>query len=90
MWAFGVTIYCVIFYTLPFYSEFLPDLFNLIDIGKYLIFYCRFKLPDHISPGQQLFVPLINKLLSLDPKQRPNATEAIKELEKIELSLKSL
>ena len=35
IWALGVTAYCVVFDRLPFHAEFLPELFERIEQGKY-------------------------------------------------------
>jgi [calcium/calmodulin-dependent protein kinase] kinase len=76
MWSLGVTFYAILFQTLPFYEELLIKLFDKIEK-------CDYALPEKYNPDYAVFVPLIQRLLRINPNERLTADELVAELEKL-------
>lgn len=70
MWSLGVTFYAILFSTLPFYEELLIKLFELIENGKY-------SFPKNVKKEFEIYMPLIEKLLTVDSRKRPSAKELL-------------
>jgi len=71
MWSAGVILYILLCGFPPFFEEELPALFEQIMKGRY-----DFPSPwwDNISDGSK---NLVRRLLTVDPKERMSATEAL-------------
>ncbi|KAJ1476218.1 kinase-like domain-containing protein [Baffinella frigidus] len=71
VWAIGVILYTMLCGFPPFWSDNMADMLHMIKHGDY-----SFPAPawDHISPETKAFV---TRLLTVDPKRRPTATEAM-------------
>ena len=65
MWSLGVTFYCILFEVLPFYDDLLIKLFEQIEKGEYSI-------PKEHKDGYEIHIPIIKKLLQVNPKDRFN------------------
>ena len=70
MWSLGVSIYAILFEKLPFYDELLIKLFAKIEK-------CEFTFPSEFKKEYEVFIPLICKLITLNPNDRLDADQMI-------------
>jgi serine/threonine protein kinase len=71
MWSMGVIVYLLLSGTLPFYSENMQDMFGLIKKGDYTFHEEQW---GNISDDAK---DLVSQLLTVDPKKRISASEAL-------------
>jgi serine/threonine protein kinase len=71
IWAFGVSIYCLVFGELPFLGHNEYDLFNKIINDEVCYSLDRFVFLDEVSESEKLLLmDLLKKMLDKDPSQR--------------------
>jgi len=68
LWSFGCVIYEAVSLKPPFRSDSMEGLFKKVMSGGFS------PIPKHYSKGIGF---LINKLLSIDPRKRPNCEELL-------------
>lgn len=71
IWALGVTLYCIVYLKLPFFSE-SGDYFELLD----KISEAQFEIPDDQSVDSGL-INLIRRMLDKNPSTRITSKELI-------------
>ncbi len=76
IWSLGVTIYCIIFGTLPFDDELLINLFAQIEKGEYFSFILRFKFPN-MNKELEIYRKIMSSMMQVDPDLRPTAEQLI-------------